>query len=1391
MISRLDYHALIIGVDDYDGGFKPLSGAVNDATAVADLLESEHNFTVERLLNAQASGAAIRHYLGKTLPAMLTEPSGFLLFFAGHGDARGDGTDGAQGYLLPQDASKADENTWLSMVDFRQLLDQLPCRHLLVILDCCFAGAFRWSATRGLSAVARPLYQSQFDRYLRETSWQALTSAAHDELAADAMPGLTDRRGADGKSGHSPFTSLLIEGLRGSADSSRGGNSPDGVITATELHQFVFEELASGAATRHQTPGIWPLRPDNKGEFIFANPKTEVNPKPDPPLTDESNPWLGLKTYSKGDADLFFGRQRVIRDLAEKLRDENGPSLLAVVGASGTGKSSVVKAGLLPLISNPKGGNWRVVESERLIGDPNQMLDASIAQLEQVVKGRPALLLIDQLEELYTQCPDEADRDRFLGRLRELIDKPDGPKVIVTIRSDFEPRPRGSVALKEIWPAAQFLVPAFDLDELRDIIEGPANVMAMFFEPDDLVSRLLNEVLAMPGALPLLSFALAEMYRHAQLRRRETGATDRALTEDDYERAGGVVGALHKRASLLYDEAGDEHLRKAIEKLFLRLVSQESGLTRRRVLLRELEFADEAEQRYIDEAIRRYVDGRLLMVDGDYIEPAHDTLVVAWDKLRGWLDRSGPQQLARSVWHAANEWHTNRDADGYLWHNDPRLQQAVGLHPQLNRLERLFIARSEARRKRNRRLMSSVAAVVVAAILGLSLWALAASQRALEQANRAKSEGIAMTAHASEDPILKALLLDALHEQQLPEPRAGMQIINEMNLQMAAQTVERVPYAGGAGWDFIDLSDPWIATASITSEYSLRYSYEGRMDVMSNIGQSIGDRAATVVTLGRPEIRNRDPNPPYAAGFDDGLIVVRNRGRELHTFDASAAISAMSFATEADYLLAATQDGSGRLISIQGADVEMQEIGEAGSAPLVAVAIDAQARLIAMADDAGAIHLLQRDGERVSPVDTIRHDAGITAVSLSADGTVLAAGTMDGTVAVWRRGEDGWQYQKTLAHDGEAISALAVSYRGAVVASLTRDHVWLWHDGGRAAPVRRQFSHNAKLHAVARLKFSDDQRLLHIVTENGEFLRTPVTFPPEGIWGNRVSAGAMRWNPDEADALYRSYRFLDSAGGWQAIVGEKEVVVRSSETGLLRTIPVPQLDMPPELAAQTRENEYLTPQVTVEFSRDGATAAIVHGSPVFWGVSIWDLEQDREMLAESGEGRLRNVWFADGGKGVVLSPTTGGANAERYLAPVAYVFDQAGKAEAAILEFANGYQPFALFNNQADTLALWGSHPYNPSQPSRLFVWYTHGRSVPQLLATRDGTIVSVEFDETGKALRVAWDDGHEMSYSLGWEAAIGAVGDSTITCLTAEERAQYLADDQRQRDAAQACVLK
>lgn len=740
-LQALEGHALVVGINDYAGGIARLQSAVADAHAVTDLLRSEHGYAVTCLTDAAASAGAILRWLADAAQR-LPEESAFLLYFGGHGVALGDGSEGPQGYLLSHDARAAAVESWLSMAMLRDALQALPCRHLLVVLDCCFAGAFRWSSGRD-AVLSGPLYDSQLARYLGGDAWQALTSAAHDQRAADISPGARNTRDLATPSPHSPFAAAFLRGLRGAADSARGGHPPDGVMTATELHQFLFEELVPARSDARQVPGIWPMRPDNIGEFIFLTPGVARNTRPDPPLDDRNNPWLGLRTYSANDARVFFGRARVVAALLQRVLELVGPGLLVVVGASGTGKSSVVKAGLLPALAAGDAGvapgAWTMVEAARLGPEPEAQLGQALRELSAATPDSRQLLLFDQFEELYTQCPDADLRERFLRRLRALLAQPDGPVIVLTLRSDFEPRLAACEALADLLPGARYLVPGFSSAELREIIEGPAASKALYFEPAALIGELLDEIEATPGALPLLSFALAEMYRHAQLRRRHSGALDRALTQADQQATGGVVGGLHRRASALFEQA-DPLQRQTIRRVFLRMVTQEGArLARRRVHRPELDFADPAEQQRVDRVIRDYVEARLLVVDGDYIEPAHDTLVVAWEKLQEWL-AVGSQELQRALWRDASDWASHRRDPGLLWDGDPRLAQAEAALEGCNRLELDFVRASGRRRRRRRQWLAGLVTGVISALSLTSWYALERAGEALRQTAHAEQQ---------------------------------------------------------------------------------------------------------------------------------------------------------------------------------------------------------------------------------------------------------------------------------------------------------------------------------------------------------------------------------------------------------------------------------------------------------------------------------------------------------------------------------------------------------------------------------------------------------------------------------------------------------------------------
>ena len=593
--------AVVIGIDAYGGGIPPLTTAVNDATRLAELLRTAHGYET-RLLTEPATGQPItrerlRTLFTEELPACLGNDDRLLVYFAGHGVAL-DGDDGPAGYLVPQDAAPGDSASMLPMTDLHAWLTALPCRHMLAILDCCFAGAFRWTSTRNIGALPEVLHKERYDRYLLSPAWQVLTSAAYDQKALDVLAGDAKRGTRAGEQGlHSPFALALFNALaKGDADLVPKGQG-DGVITATELYLYLREQVevqAEAQANHEQTPGLWPLNKHRKGEFIFLVPGHPLNLPAADTLTEQNNPYLGLKSYDQQHSPLFFGREDEIQELAQRVDQQ---PFLAVLGASGTGKSSLVKAGVLPRLAGnrsqesgdrsqgtdvlnhvlppmrPTDQPVRALETllrAELGDDAAGLTDGDIALAQIVTRwaaahpGQRLVLTIDQFEELATLCRDDAERARCLRLLAAAVHEvPAAFRLIITLRTDFEPQfatsdsastSSSTSALASAWPAARYVVPPMDIEDLRQVIEGPASVRVLYFDPPELVDDLIKEVIQTPGALPLLSFTLSELY----VKYVRSGRDDRALSGADYQALGGVVGSLRNRATEEYDRLLDE-----------------------------------------------------------------------------------------------------------------------------------------------------------------------------------------------------------------------------------------------------------------------------------------------------------------------------------------------------------------------------------------------------------------------------------------------------------------------------------------------------------------------------------------------------------------------------------------------------------------------------------------------------------------------------------------------------------------------------------------------------------------------------------------------------------------------------------------------------------------
>ena len=711
--------AVVIGIDGYKKPIPELKTPGNDARRVAEVLEDQQKYRVLELLTQDVTRDRLITLFSETLPALnLGRDDRLLVYFAGHGTVIRDDRGEPEYYLIAQNEEKDGVSTGISdsLLPMRQVRDELlklECRHLLVVLDCCFAGGF--GRMRSFEEPPPKIYRQRYDFYVRSPAWQVIASAAYDETALDTAGGYVfGRRFAGEEPDNSPFADALFAALSGQADvnppAQEGAPEGDGLITAAELYQWVRDRVQSqaDAANHRQSPGLWPLPNHQAGEYVFRNPERALSLDAAPPLTPDANPYRGLSSYDEKHSHLFFGRAKQIEALAGLVAR---PPFVAVLGASGTGKSSLAKAGLIPALGGSHGvgeppdprpagkAHWLVLPPFRPTAEPvaalakllADHLPAYVSQAPPLASDPAALaavvtawhkdhadgrlvLVIDQFEELVTLCGDPEQRQHFQALLGSgLADGGDALRVAVTLRTDFEPQ-FSHGPLEAYWNHdARFVVPPMSQDDLRQVILGPAWATELYFDPHTLVDELINEVVQAPGGLPLLSFALSEMV----IRYFESHREDRTLQQEDYNKVGGVIGSLRAPANKIWDDLDPAH-QATMQRLMLRMVALEGGeVARRRVACAELDYGAEENTRR-DEVIGRLEAARLVVKDENarWVEPAHDALVSGWDKLMEWkLKAASVLPLQRELAPVALRWQAAKSEGktGLLWDDNPQL----------------------------------------------------------------------------------------------------------------------------------------------------------------------------------------------------------------------------------------------------------------------------------------------------------------------------------------------------------------------------------------------------------------------------------------------------------------------------------------------------------------------------------------------------------------------------------------------------------------------------------------------------------------------------------------------------------------------------------------------
>ena len=453
----------------------------------------------------------------------------------------------------------------------------------------------------------------------------------------------------------------------------------------------------------------------------------DFDPTLAPEIPDDRCPYVGLAAFREGQGAYFFGRRQLVETLIAKVATDR---LLAIVGPSGSGKSSVVLAGLLTAlkagavgatVASAPSDQWRY--SARLVPgsdpltnlaraiQPTQSIDTfdvalaakfvfaadnmrrtgdALVKLVAESGTAPLLLIVDQFEELFTLCTDEGLRRAFIDNLLELIQTPDARHtVILTMRTDFESYVVRLPAFEPFFDAAIVRVTPLNAAELRDAIERPAALVGLKFEAG-VVDGLVQDLLGEPAALPLLQFTLLKLWEQRERNR---------ITWEAYRRLGGGRLALARSADQLYEKLIPEEQLTA-RRILLRLVRPSEGLeiTSNRVRRAVLYQTGEARDR-VDRVLARLIDADLLRLSpGDkaedtQVEVAHEALVRNWPRLVGWLeDERGRLRERLRLTEAAEQWlKVGRDPGALL---RGALLEDAQRHPDLNEVEQAFVAAS-------------------------------------------------------------------------------------------------------------------------------------------------------------------------------------------------------------------------------------------------------------------------------------------------------------------------------------------------------------------------------------------------------------------------------------------------------------------------------------------------------------------------------------------------------------------------------------------------------------------------------------------------------------------------------------------------------------------------
>ncbi|WP_051810086.1 hypothetical protein [Actinoplanes subtropicus] len=723
-------------------------------------------------------------------------------------------------------------------------------------------------------------------------------------------------------------------------------------------------------------------------------------------------PYLGLATFGAADADRFFGRKQLTDELLTRVADAR---LLAVVGASGSGKSSLLCAGLLPRLPGeavlftpgPQPLSQLSAALRRLAGSTGDQgvaqpgagteLDEVRAAVREALAVRPEAaritLIVDQFEEVFTLCRDPQVRERFVDCLLTITDgDSDGRvRVIVGIRADFYAHCAQHAGLVPVLREAQVLVGPMTAAELREAVTGPAQHAGWCVEPA-LVEAIVADAAGQPGVLPLVSHALLETWRRRQ---------GRTLTLAGFRAAGSLSEAVSRTAEEVYTSL-DSQRQDMARDLFLRLTALGDGTddTRRRVRYSELPDDDA-----FRDLLNRLAGTRLITCDADDVSVSHEALIRSWPRLRDWLTTDRDRLLAyRRLSEAAAEWerHSRDEAILYRGRRLTDWDEKPLSAGRLNSAETAFLRASRELEQREATARRRRARTAVALLAGVTLVVSVLALFSVVQARRAADE---------RDQALSGQLAETAREQLTLQPDLALLLARK------ALTIRQTPAAQAV----------------------LRQAV-------------VDDRLRSVLTTGQPRVFGVAYAPDghlLATSGDTGTVriwqlapdgTVQGGPRELSGHRGE--VWSPAFSPDGRLLAACGLDGTITVWRLAASGPPLVLRGHTGKVWRVAFSPDG--RSLASTGDDGTVRIW--NPATGGQIRTMVHASRQLGLAYSPDGKHLAAGDADGVIRIW--GTSGASSPVVLRGHTNTVQNLAYTPDStALVSASTDGTARVWHPG--------------------------------------------------------------------------------------------------------------------------------------------------------------------------------------------------------------------------------------------------------------------------------------------------------------------------------------------------------